>query len=321
MCIAFLWCAEAADASPYHLILCSNRDEFLARPTQAAHQWRDSDRNKMTFAGKDLTGGGTWLGVKALEQEELASAGGQNSTAGEEPNDTLPKFRYGVITNFRTGPPKPGVPKKSTSRGALVRDYLEDDTKESAKEFCTRLGTLNESYDGYNLILGDTSGSYYISNKSGSHEPVRLTPGIHGLSNGTINDEWPKVVYGKDHMQNVFKKYLSPVQAGGSEMIDEAAMVQDLFAVLGDENRCGDDMAYPQVYDVGITRHLNAVCVRPFELGEGDHKYGTRTSIIMLVRKDGTIAFHERLWNEDISTSQEKKYKLACEPLAPSATL
>ena len=46
----------------YPLIVAANRDEFLARPTQAAHRWPGATG---MIAGKDLEAGGTWMGVDA----------------------------------------------------------------------------------------------------------------------------------------------------------------------------------------------------------------------------------------------------------------
>ncbi|MFM7522831.1 MAG: NRDE family protein, partial [Betaproteobacteria bacterium] len=42
------------------LVLAANRDEFFSRPAQSADWWSDQPN---VFAGRDLEGGGTWLGV------------------------------------------------------------------------------------------------------------------------------------------------------------------------------------------------------------------------------------------------------------------
>ena len=44
----------------YPLIIAANRDEFFDRPTAPAAFWEDAPT---LLAGKDLRGGGTWLGV------------------------------------------------------------------------------------------------------------------------------------------------------------------------------------------------------------------------------------------------------------------
>ena len=57
MClITFQWQPSADNK----LILSANRDEFLHRPALELHPWEDADG---VYAGKDLSLGGTWLGV------------------------------------------------------------------------------------------------------------------------------------------------------------------------------------------------------------------------------------------------------------------
>ena len=77
----------------YPFILASNRDEFLARPTQPAHEWNDGSG---IIAGRDEEAGGTWLGITRAK-------------------------RFALLTNHRDPlHPKP----KKRSRGLLVTDAL-----------------------------------------------------------------------------------------------------------------------------------------------------------------------------------------------------
>ena len=46
------------------LLLLSNRDEFYARAALPLHWWdANGAKESRVLAGKDLQGGGTWLGV------------------------------------------------------------------------------------------------------------------------------------------------------------------------------------------------------------------------------------------------------------------
>ena len=46
--------------SDFPLVVAANRDEFYARPAMSAHNWEDAPQ---IFGGRDLSAGGTWLGV------------------------------------------------------------------------------------------------------------------------------------------------------------------------------------------------------------------------------------------------------------------
>ena len=91
MCLIVL----ALDAHPHWpVVIAANRDEFFARPTQAAQFWPEQPD---LLAGRDLEQGGTWMGI---------------TTSG----------RIAAITNFRDGTRARGSGKRS--RGLLVRDFL-----------------------------------------------------------------------------------------------------------------------------------------------------------------------------------------------------
>ena len=68
MCLVFLWRAPAADggeawerelAKRYRLVIASNRDEILSRPADRLGRWRGTK----VIGGRDIAGGGTWLGM------------------------------------------------------------------------------------------------------------------------------------------------------------------------------------------------------------------------------------------------------------------
>lgn len=81
----------------YPLVVMANRDEFLHRPTAAAHFWEDAPQ---LFAGRDLQAGGTWMGI---------------SRHG----------RFAALTNHRDL----RIPAtEGPSRGLLVRQALEEFT-------------------------------------------------------------------------------------------------------------------------------------------------------------------------------------------------
>src|SRR5438045_8915093 len=97
MCLAIV----ALDAHPhYALVLVANRDEYHARPTEAAHWWTEGD----ILAGRDLRAGGTWLGVTRTGRWAFVT----NVRPGAERNSDAPSrglLLPGVLRAPRDRPP------------------------------------------------------------------------------------------------------------------------------------------------------------------------------------------------------------------------
>ena len=149
MCVA----AIAWDAHPrWRLVAIGNRDEFHARPAAPLAAWDDGSG---ILAGRDLQGGGTWLGV---------------STAG----------RFTLVTNFRVpGYPQPGRP----SRGGLVTDLLTGAVR--AEDVAI------PAFNPFNLFVVEGGAARVLTNHPRElRQP--LAPGVHGLSNGAFEGSWPK---------------------------------------------------------------------------------------------------------------------------------
>lgn len=179
MCLILL----AHDVHPdYRLVLAANRDEFYARPTAPAAPWADAPR---VIAGRDLRGGGTWLGVTR-------------------------SARWAAVTNHRDAvveEPRPDAP----SRGQLVSGFLLGD--EPPLDYLERLAPRAAEYNGFNLLAGEGAEVGWLANRA-EHGPRRLAPGIYGLSNELLDTPWPKVVRGKRELTRL-------VGAAGSLPVDE----------------------------------------------------------------------------------------------------
>jgi uncharacterized protein with NRDE domain len=158
MCVLFI----AYNKHPrYPLIVLANRDEFYDRPTAAASRWAD---HPQVTAGRDLVGGGTWLGI---------ADGG----------------RFAAVTNYRD----PSRPAGPISRGRLVADFLTG--KASPGEYIRGVVTDAENFSGFNLVVGTVDELHYYSNAA-NDPPQKLEAGIYGLSNHLLNTPWPKVSTG-----------------------------------------------------------------------------------------------------------------------------
>lgn len=146
----------------YPLIIAANRDESYRRPSTPLAFWPDAPH---IAGGRDLEGGGTWLGV--------ARDG-----------------RWAALTNYRqAGSYHVGAP----SRGRLVADYLLDDVGPDA--YIEAVRAAGERYNGFNLLVGRGTEVYYCSNRG--DRIARVPAGSHGLSNHLLDTPWPKVALGR----------------------------------------------------------------------------------------------------------------------------
>ncbi len=114
------------------LIVAANRDEYFARPAAPAALWADHPE---ILAGRDLSAGGTWLGV---------------STTG----------RFAALTNFRN----PADHRRDApSRGELVKAFLTG--RMSAESYVHGLARAAEAYNGFCLLVGDGDHLFFYSNR------------------------------------------------------------------------------------------------------------------------------------------------------------
>ncbi|TVQ67700.1 MAG: NRDE family protein [Balneolaceae bacterium] len=141
----------------YPLIVAGNRDEFYDRATQPLHAWSTTP---VMAAGKDLKGGGTWLGISE-------------------------KRRFAAVTNYRN----PAALKSDVrSRGDLVTEFLL--SPDSVPKILSGFGSDARNYNGFNLIAGDHDSLWYLNEEA--DRAAEIPPGIHVISNARLNTQWPK---------------------------------------------------------------------------------------------------------------------------------
>ncbi|NLM22248.1 MAG: NRDE family protein [Peptococcaceae bacterium] len=229
----------ANDCHPrYYLVVAANRDEYYNRPTLPAAFWPESPN---LLAGKDLQMGGTWMGI---------------TTTG----------RFAALTNYR----EKGTQTRTLSRGLLVREYLC--SSDSPVSYINTLKDGGAEFNGFNLLLGDTQGLYYYSNR----EKIlhRVEKGYHGLSNSLLDVPWPKVSKG-------IKAFAACLAAG------ESINKERLFAILADKER-PPDHELPQT---GVSLEWERTLSPAFIVSPD---YGTRCSTILLIDRCGQVRFWER---------------------------
>jgi uncharacterized protein with NRDE domain len=248
MClIAFAWKAHPE----YSLVVAANRDEWHDRPAAPAAWWSDHPE---VLAGRDLQAGGTWLGV---------------TRSG----------RFAALTNFRD----PSDRKTDApTRGKLVSNFLIGTT--SAREYLIALREHAGEFPGFNLLAGDGNSLYYFSSRIG--EILAVPPGVHALSNHTLNEPWPKV-----------DKAKSALGAALRVEMPWKTRQRLMFDLLSSKERAPDT----DLPDTGVGIEWERMLSPAMIVGE---RYGTRCSTVLSMARDRSISFveHSRASNGGVTS-------------------
>ena len=228
MCVAALaWHAHPR----WRLVAIGNRDEYHARPAAPLARWDDGSG---ILAGRDLSGGGTWLGLDDVG-------------------------RFALITNRRGfGNPDPA----RRSRGELVTALLTGDDPPAALE----------AYNPFNLFAANGERLEYLTNRP---EPVRTTlgHGIYGLSNGALDEPWPKTL---------------ALKAALTDWLNlDGDDIAPLFAMLASEDRPALGLPPHQPSEIPVEPADTPPFIR-------SPLYGTRCSTVVTVDHHGAGKIVER---------------------------
>ena len=249
MCILLIAIDELID---WPLLLLGNRDEFHARPSTPAQPWAGAPD---CLGGLDQVGGGSWLAQR---------------------NDG----RFAAVTNLRSGMPA----QAPRSRGHLVREFVIG--SQSATEFADEVIRHIDEYGPFNLVFGDGSAVWAIDGHGETLQ--RLRSGIHVVSNGPLDCNWPKV-------RRLRERFAQAIRSGQR---DDAS----LLGLLADESQ-PDPQFLP---DTGVgpqrERTLAPIFIR------GEH-YGTRASTLVMHHEDGSVLFRERSFSAAASNSDEVAWR------------
>lgn len=224
----------------YPFVVIANRDEFYARPTRSTHWWEDSPS---VFAGRDLQANGTWMGVDR-------------------------QGRFAAVTNVR----EPGVKHDAPlSRGDLPRNFLQANL--TAEEYLKQLESAMSGYAGFNLLVADRSGYWFVSNRNAGIK--KIPAGIYGVSNGRFDEPWPKLQSGKLALQKSLQGSLD---------------VDSLLAILSDRDQAADHL----LPDTGLSHEFERLLSSRFI---HSNEYGTRASSVLL-STNGTLSFTEQNFDQ-----------------------
>jgi uncharacterized protein with NRDE domain len=231
--------------------------------------------NRDEFYDRPTTGASFWDDAPTL-------LGGRDLQSGGTWLGIDRQGRLAAVTNYRQEQREMGDRR---SRGRLVSDFLTTDT--GALEYIQRVRRQADLYNGFNLIAGDAWGFFYYSNREGG---VRsLAPGLYGLSNHLLDTPWPKVVSSK----SAFGELLA---GGASELTAE------LFALLSDRAQASDDL----LPSTGVTPEWERLLSSAFIVSK---EYGTRSSTVVLVGRDGAVTFVERSFGPEGVPGAEARFE------------
>jgi uncharacterized protein with NRDE domain len=258
MClILFAWKSHP----DYPLVVAANRDEFYERDTEAMAWWPEHPH---LLAGRDradvLGSPGTWMGF---------------TKSG----------RFAALTNVRA--PSEKNPDART-RGEISLRYLTGQHKPHAyiKEDAKRF----DQYNGFNLLMADLSDPenaemHWVSNRLMMGQNIRprkvfpeqaLSPGVYGLSNAMLDTPWPKV----NHRVAAFAQTLA-MDSGQLKNSDH------YLRLLADTHEASPQELPKTGVSNDWEKALSAAFIKT-------PAYGTRSSTILRVRKDGQFEMVER---------------------------
>jgi uncharacterized protein with NRDE domain len=249
----------------YSLVVAANRDEFYARPTKPLNWWEEDGSILGARDDADVIGlKGTALGL---------------SLDG----------KFTAVTNIRA--PSEKNPELRT-RGELTAKYLTQ--KKTIDEFIVANQKSFMQYNGFNLLTADLSDPEHaklawISNRiligdkirhRKTINPVNIQAGIYGLSNAMLDTPWPKVRSGVAHFAQAIAmdqgKLTHPEHY--LKFLNQAALFPD-----AELPSTGVSMEWE--------RALSPIFIKT------EH-YGTRSSTLLRVRRDGNFQMIERRFNE-----------------------
>ena len=264
--------AIASRAHPYFpLIVLMNHDGRHDNKTAPAKWWTDAPN---CLAGRDETSGGAWFGI-------------------------TPDGRFAAVTAFRDNLP---IDTTLPPIEQLTVDFLasEDAPVTHVRQFQRNRGT----HPPFNLLVGNTRQVYYAG--TNTRLPLAVTHCVHTISNGLLDERWPKSV----ELEQLLGAYLlsydgfsiplasfprldkSPARSAsalpkpsGSELKADDIFAAG-FAMLADRTCYSSGLP-----NTGVDKEEEARLSACFVIGK---EHGTRSSAVLVMERDGKVRFEER---------------------------
>lgn len=190
-----------------------------------------------------------------------------------------PNGRWALLTNYRDFHTQR---KAEISRGKLVQCWLEASI--SPREYLLGIQGFGTSYEGFNLLVSDGDSIWYLSNYS--TDVTEIPPGIHGLSNGLINEPWPKVQLAKSQLEDFM--------AGP---IDENRLINTLKSTQTYPLTELPQTGVPEEMEIGLSAQL-------IRLGSN---YGTVSAMAVIQNHKGETLLKERVYERDFQRYRDQQ--------------
>ncbi len=238
---------------PRHLLLAANRDEFHDRPARPLAWWSWPSG---LLAGRDEVAGGTWLAVTR-------------------------DGRWSAVTNYRDPRARPG----SRSRGELPLAYLQARTLPG--DYVSAVYQRHDDYGPFNLLAGDHDQLWYCSSATPA---TAVAAGVHALSNGALDEPWPKSRLLSKGMRELIG------QPGQPDQTEQ----ERLFALM-DDRRPAPDSELP---DTGVGLDRERALSPPFIVSPS---YGTRCTTIVSLGRESRVS--ERRFSPNGEVCGDLRYR------------
>lgn len=232
--------------------------------------------NRDEFYDRPSRAAGFWTDAPAV-------LGGRDLKAGGTWLGIDRRGRFAAVTNYRQGEREPAALR---SRGRLVSDFLTGEM--NLRTHIERVERDAALYHGFNLIAGDSRELCYVSNREGGARP--LAPGVYGLSNHLLDTPWPKVTTTKNALTALLDR-------------DASELIPSLFALLSDRHQPADNLLPRTGVSPEWERLLSAAFIASSD-------YGTRSSTVLLVGRDGRVVFVEHNFGPGGAPAEQVRHEL-----------
>ena len=232
--------------------------------------------------------------------QSVALLAGRDEEAGGTWLGVTRRGRVALLTNVRAPSERnPHAP----SRGALAVGALQ--SPQPAAEWLREQAPRMGAYNGFNLLVAEPTarrGSaprvVYHSNRR-DHEPRSLSPGIYGLSNAFLDTPWPKVV-----------RAVSAFACALAGRVDP----DSLLMLMADRRPVHDSELPSTGVPLDWERALAPIQIRA-------HGYGTRSTTVVTVRRDGVVNFLERSFEpESPEIHRDRHFEFTLDGASATAT-